>query len=185
MKEDVFESMNGKMDAAIASLQKELNRLRTGRASPALLEGIRVDYYGTPTPIQQTASVTIPESRLIVIQPWDKSMIEHISKAIQKTNLGLTPSSDGNVIRIAIPSLTEDRRKELVKIVRKMGEEAKVGIRNTRREANEGLKLLEKDKELSEDECHRAMDEVQKATDRKVKEIDDIVEEKRKEIVEK
>jgi len=185
MKEDVFESMNGKMDAAIASLQKELNRLRTGRASPALLEGIRVDYYGTPTPIQQTASVTIPESRLIVIQPWDKSMIEHISKAIQKTNLGLTPSSDGNVIRIAIPSLTDDRRKELVKIVRKMGEEAKVGIRNTRREANESLKLLEKDKELSEDECRRAMDEVQKATDRKVKEIDDIVEEKRKEIVEK
>jgi len=185
MKEDVFQSMNAKMEKAIASLQKELNRLRTGRASPALLEGIRVDYYGTPTPIQQTASVTIPESRLIVIQPWDKSMIEHISKAIQKANLGLTPSSDGNVIRIAIPSLTEERRKDLVKIVRKMGEESKVGVRNIRREANEGLKQLEKDKQLSEDECHRAMDEVQKATDQKIKEVDDILEEKRKEILEK
>ncbi len=185
MKEEVFQSMNGKMELAIASLQKELNRLRTGRASPALLEGIRVDYYGTPTPIQQTASVTIAESRLIVIQPWDKSMIEQISKAIQKANLGLTPSSDGNVIRIAIPALTEDRRKELVKIVRKMGEESKIGIRNIRREANEGLKQLEKDKQLSEDECHRATDEVQKATDRKVKEIEDILEEKQKEILEK
>ncbi len=185
MKEDVFQNMNAKMDKAIASFQKELNRLRTGRATPALLEGIRVDYYGTPTPIQQTAAVTIPESRLIVIQPWDKSMIENISKAIQKANLGLSPSSDGNVMRIAIPPLTEERRKELVKIVKKMGEESKISIRNIRREANENLKQLEKDKSLSEDESHRAMDEVQKATDNKIKEIDGILEEKQKEIMEK
>jgi len=185
MKEDVFQNMNAKMDKAIASFQKELNRLRTGRATPALLEGIRVDYYGTPTPIQQTAAVTIPESRLIVIQPWDKSMIENISKAIQKANLGLSPSSDGNVMRIAIPPLTEERRKELVKIVKKMGEESKISIRNIRREANENLKQLEKDKSLSEDESHRAMDEVQKATDNKIKEIDGMLEEKQKEIMEK
>ena len=185
MKEDVFQNMNAKMDKAIASFQKELNRLRTGRATPALLEGIRVDYYGTPTPIQQTAAVTIPESRLIVIQPWDKSMIENISKAIQKANLGLSPSSDGNVMRIAIPPLTEERRKELVKIVKKMGEESKISIRNIRREANENLKQLEKDKSLSEDESHRAMDEVQKATDNKIKEIDGILEEKQKEIMDK
>jgi ribosome recycling factor len=185
MKEEVFQSMNAKMDKAIASFQKELNRLRTGRASPALLEGIRVDYYGTPTPIQQTAAVTIPESRLIVIQPWDKGMIEHISKAIQKANLGLSPSSDGNVIRISIPPLTEERRKDLVKIVKKMGEESKVGIRNIRREANESLKQLEKDKTLSEDESHRAIDEVQKITDRRTKEVDVILEEKQREILEK
>jgi len=185
MKEEVFQNMNSKMDKAIASFQKELNRLRTGRASPALLEGIRVDYYGTPTPIQQTAAVTIPESRLIVIQPWDKSMIEAISKGIQKANLGLSPTNDGNVIRIGIPPLTEERRKDLVKIVKKMGEEAKISVRNIRREANENLKKLEKDKALSEDESHRAMDEVQKATDVKIKEIDGIQEEKQKEILEK
>ena len=185
MKEEVFQNMNSKMDKAIASFQKELNRLRTGRASPALLEGIRVDYYGTPTPIQQTAAVTIPESRLIVIQPWDKSMIEAISKGIQKANLGLSPTNDGNVIRIGIPPLTEERRKDLVKIVKKMGEEAKISVRNIRREANENLKKLEKDKALSEDDSHRAMDEVQKATDVKIKEIDGIQEEKQKEILEK
>ncbi len=185
MKEEVFQSMNEKMDNAIAAHQKELNRLRTGRASPALLEGIRVDYYGTPTPIQQTASITIPESRLIVIQPWDKSMIEPISKAIQKANLGLSPSSDGTVIRIAIPSLTEERRKELVKIVKKMAEDSKISIRNIRREANESLKKLEKDKALSEDESHRAMDEVQKLTDQKIVEIDKILQEKQDEILTK
>jgi ribosome recycling factor len=184
MKEEVFQNMDEKMEKAIAAYEKELSRLRTGRASPALLEGIRVDYYGTPTPIQQTASVTIPESRLIVIQPWDKGMIESVSKAIQKANLGLSPTNDGNVIRIAIPPRTEDRRKELVKIVKKMAEEAKVAIRNIRRDANEGLKKLEKDKALSEDESHRAMDEVQKATDKQTERIDGILEKKQKEILE-
>ncbi len=185
MKEEVFQDMKEKMNKAISSHKKELNRLRTGRASPALLEGIRVDFYGTPTPIQQTASVTIPESRLIVIQPWDKTMIEPISKAIQKANLGLSPANDGTVVRIAIPPLTEERRKELSKIVKKMGEDSKISIRNIRREANESLKKLEKDKDLSEDESHRAMDEVQKITDERIQEIDGIVEDKQKEIMEK
>ena len=185
MKEEVFQAMKEKMDKAIEAHKKELNRLRTGRASPALLEGIRVDYYGTPTPIQQTASITIPESRLIVIQPWDKTMIETISKAIQKANLGLSPANDGTVIRIAIPPLTEERRKELGKIVKKMGEESKISIRNIRREANESLKQLEKNKSLSEDESHRAMDEVQKITDQKIVDVDKLVEEKQNEILEK
>ncbi len=184
MKDEVFQNMQTKMDKAIETYQKELNRLRTGRASPALLEGIRVDYYGTPTPIQQTASVSIPESRLIVIQPWDNTMIEAIEKAIQKANLGLSPTNDGKLIRIAIPTLTEERRKELVKIAKKMGEECKISIRNIRREANEGLKLLEKKKSLSEDELHRATDEVQKATDEEIKKVDVILEAKQKEILE-
>ena len=185
MKEDVIKSMKEKMDKAIATLKKELSRLRTGRASPALLENIRVDYYGTPTPLQQTASVTIPESRLIVIQPWDKTLIDPISKAIQKSNLGISPSTDGTVIRISIPPLTEERRKDLAKLVKKIAEESKVGIRNIRREANEALKQLEKNKALSEDDSHRAVDEVQKITDRKIEDVDKVAEEKQTEILEK
>ena len=184
MKEKVFENMESSMEKAIAAFQKELNRLRTGRASPALLEGIRVDYYGTPTPINQTASINIPESRLIVIQPWDKNTIESIEKAIQKANLGLSPTSDGQVIRISIPPLTEERRKELGKLAKKMAEDCKIGIRNIRREANESLKKLEKDKKISEDEYHRATEDVQKATDKKVEEIEEIMEAKQKEILE-
>lgn len=184
MKEQVFQNMESSMEKAIAAYQKELGRLRTGRASPALLEGIRVDYYGTPTPINQTASINIPESRLIVIQPWDKSTIESIEKAIQKANLGLSPANDGSVIRIAIPPLTEDRRKELVKLAKKMAEDCKISVRNIRREANDSLKKLEKDKEISEDEYHRATEEVQKSTDERVEKIDQIMETKQKEILE-
>ncbi len=185
MKDEVLQTMKSKMEKAIQAYQKELNRLRTGRATPALLEGIRVDYYGTPTPIQQTASVTIPESRLITIQPWDKSLIEPIEKAIQKANLGLSPTNDGKVIRIAIPPLTEERRKELVKIVRKMAEECKITIRNIRREANESLKKLEREKKLSEDDLHRASEEVQKITDTQIEQVDRILEAKQKEIMER
>jgi ribosome recycling factor len=184
MKEKVFENMESSMEKAIQAYQKELNRLRTGRASPALLEGIRVDYYGTPTPINQTASVNIPESRLIVIQPWDKSTIEPIEKAIQKANLGLSPTNDGTVIRISIPPLTEERRKELVKLAKKMAEDCKIAVRNVRREANDALKKLEKDKKISEDDLHRSTDEVQKSTDKKVEQIDEIMEAKQKEILE-
>ncbi len=184
MKEKVFENMESSMEKAIAAYQKELNRLRTGRASPALLEGIRVDYYGTPTPINQTASVNIPESRLIVIQPWDKSTIEAIEKAIQKANLGLSPANDGTVIRISIPPLTEERRKELGKLAKKMAEECKIAVRNIRREANEGLKKLEKDKKIPEDDYHRATEDVQKSTNQKVEQIDEILEAKQKEILE-
>lgn len=185
MKDEVQQTMKSKMEKALQAYQKELNRLRTGRATPALLEGIRVDYYGTPTPIQQTASVTIPESRLITIQPWDKSLIEPIEKAIQKANLGLSPTNDGKVIRIAIPPLTEERRKELVKIVRKMAEECKITIRNIRREANESLKKLEREKKLSEDDLHRASEEVQKITDAQIEQVDRILEAKQKEIMER
>jgi ribosome recycling factor len=184
MKEKVFENMESSMEKAIAAFQKELNRLRTGRAAPALLEGIRVDYYGTPTPLNQTASINIPESRLIVIQPWDKSTIESIEKAIQKANLGLSPTNDGQVIRIAIPPLTEERRKELGKLAKKMAEDCKIGIRNIRREANESLKKLEKDKKISEDDYHRATEDVQKSTDEKVKQIEKVMEAKQKEILE-
>lgn len=185
MKDEVLQTMKSKMEKAIQAYQKELNRLRTGRATPALLEGIRVDYYGTPTPIQQTASVTIPESRLITIQPWDKTLIEPIEKAIQKANLGLSPTNDGKVIRIAIPPLTEERRKELVKIVRKMAEECKITVRNIRREGNESLKKLEREKKLSEDDLHRASEEVQKITDAHIEQIDRILEAKQKEIMER
>jgi ribosome recycling factor len=184
MKEKVFENMESSMEKAIQAYQKELNRLRTGRASPALLEGIRVDYYGTPTPIDQTASINIPESRLIVIQPWDKSTIESIEKAIQKANLGLSPTNDGTVIRISIPPLTEERRKELVKLAKKMAEECKIAVRNVRREANDALKKLEKDKKISEDDHRRATDEVQKSTNKQVEQIDEIMEAKQKEILE-
>ena len=184
MKEKVFQDMESSMEKAIAAYQKELNRLRTGRASPALLEGIRVDYYGTPTPINQTASINIPESRLIVIQPWDKSTIESIEKAIQKANIGLSPTNDGTVIRISIPPLTEERRKELGKLAMKMAEECKIGIRNIRREANDALKKLEKDKKIAEDDYHRATEDVQKSTNEKVEQIDEIMEAKQKEILE-
>jgi ribosome recycling factor len=185
MKEKVFQNMESSMEKAIAAFQKELNRLRTGRASPALLEGIRVDYYGTPTPINQTASVNIPESRLIVIQPWDKSTIEPIEKAIQKANLGLSPTNDGQLIRISIPPLTEERRKELGKLAKKMAEECKIAVRNIRREANDSLKKLEKDKGISEDDYHRATEDVQKSTDKKIEQIDTIMEAKQKEILER
>ena len=184
MKEKVFQDMESSMEKAIGAYQKELSRLRTGRASPALLEGIRVDYYGTPTPINQTASVNIPESRLIVIQPWDKGTIEAIQKAIQKANLGLSPSNDGTVIRISIPPLTEDRRKELGKLAKKMAEECKIAVRNIRREANDALKKLEKDKKISEDDLHRATEEVQKSTNEKTEQVDQIMEAKQKEILE-
>ncbi len=183
MRDELFSNFTSKMDKAVNSFQKELNRLRTGRASPALLEGIRVDYYGTPTPIQQIASIAIPESRLIVIQPWDKNALDAIEKAIQKANLGISPSNDGNVIRISIPPLTEERRKEMVKVVKKMGEECKIALRNIRRDANESLKKMEKDKSISEDEYHRLMDEVQKLTDDHIKKVDAIVEDKQKEIL--
>ena len=184
MKEKVFDEMESSMEKAIAAYQKELNRLRTGRASPALLEGIRVDYSGTPTPLNQTASVNIPESRLIVIQPWDKSTIEPIEKAIQKANLGLSPTNDGTVIRIAIPPLNEERRKELGKLAKKMAEDCKIAVRNIRREANDSLKKLEKDKKISEDDYHRATEEVQETTNEKVEKVEAILEAKQKEILE-
>ena len=173
-----------KMTRSIDSFRKELGKIRTGRASFSLLDGIKVDYYGTPTPLQQVGTLSVPESRLITVTPWDAKMIGPIEKAIQASGLGLNPSSDGKVVRIPIPPLTEERRKELVKLVKKMTEDARVAIRNIRREAIERIKEKEKKKEISEDEMKRGQDRIQKETDAFIKKIDDILKAKEQEILE-
>ncbi len=173
-----------KMEKAVQSLKKELATLRAGRANPAMLDKVMVDYYGTPTPINQMAGVNVPEPRLLVVQPWDKSAMGDIEKAILKSDLGLTPNNDGNVIRISIPALTEERRTELTKVARKNGEEAKVAIRNIRRDANEELKKKEKEGLISEDESKRSLDEIQELTDTYSKKVDETVKQKENEIME-
>ncbi len=172
------------MQGAVDALKKEFAGIRTGRASMGLLDGIIVDYYGTPTPVQQLASLSIPESRQIAIQPWEQKLIPEIEKAIMKSDLGLTPMNDGKTIRINIPILTEERRKQLVKIVRKRAEESKIVVRNIRRDSNEELKKLEKDEHISEDEVKKEHDEIQKITDSFIKKIDELLEHKEKEIME-
>lgn len=184
MIDELHQDTQERMDKTLAALRHELNRVRTGRASLSLLDGIRVDYYGTATPLNQMASLSIPESRLIVIQPWDTSAIKDIEKALLKSDLGLTPSSDGKVVRIAIPPLTEERRKQLVKVVYKIGEDHKVAVRNIRRDGNEMLKAFKKDGEISEDEAFKAQEEIQKITDTFIGRIDDTVRLKEKEILE-
>jgi ribosome recycling factor len=184
MQELIFEDLKEAMEKAMGSLEKSFSKVRTGRASLSLLDGIRVEYYGTQTPLNQVASLSIPESRLIVISPWDSSVLGAIEKAIQKSDLGLMPNNDGKLIRLAIPALTEERRKELVKVVRKMAEECKVKQRNSRREANEQLKALKKDNEISEDELYVFQEEVQKLTDRAIEKTDAILAAKEKEILE-
>ncbi|GAB6932233.1 ribosome recycling factor [Calditerricola satsumensis] len=182
MPQAILKSAEERMKKAIDVLKKELAALRAGRATPALLDRVTVDYYGTPTPVNQLATITAPEPRLLVIQPWDKSALGEIEKAIQKSDLGLTPMNDGNVIRIAIPPLTEERRAELAKVVKKHGEEAKVAIRNIRRDANDELKALEKDGQISEDELRRHQEAVQKLTDKYTAEVEALVAAKEKEI---
>jgi len=172
------------MQASIEALKKKFGSVRTGRASLALLDGLIVDYYGTPTPIQQLASLSLPDSRQIAIQPWEQKIIPDIEKAIMKSDLGLTPMNDGKLIRINIPALTEERRKQLVKVVKKEAEDAKVAVRNIRRDVNEELKKLEKEKHVSEDEIKKEHDEVQKITDSFVKKVDELLEHKEKEIME-
>ena len=184
MIEETKQEAKESMEKAIAALSREFKRVRTGRATPALLDGIRADYYGAPTPLNQMASISVPEPRLILIQPWDHKSCEAIEKAILKSDLGLTPNNDGKVVRIAIPPLTEERRKELVKVVRKMGEEAKVAIRNARRDANEMLKEYKKEGEISEDDAFRGQEQIQKLTDEYVAKVDELVAEKEKEIME-
>ena len=184
MLQEIYDDTRQSMEKTIASLKNELNRVRTGRASLSLLDGIRADYYGTPTPLSQMATLSVPESRLIVIQPWDVSAIKEIEKAILKSDLGLTPSSDGKLIRISVPPLTEERRKQLVKVVHKIAEDHKIGIRNIRRDANEMIKSLKKDGNVSEDDAFRGQDEVQKITDEFIKMIDELYAEKEKEIIE-
>src|SRR5512136_1289277 len=184
MEENVIKDIEGKMEKTLGALKTDLGKVRTGRASLALLDHIRVDYYGTPTPLQQVATLAVPEPRLMTIQPWDTTIIGEIEKALLKSELGLTPANDGKIIRIAIPRLTEERRKELVKVVRKMGEGTKVSLRNLRREANDHLKGLEKDKKISQDQLHQLMDKVQTSTDKHIEKADAILVAKEKEIME-
>jgi ribosome recycling factor len=184
MIDSIYQNSKDSMEKAIAALKKELKRVRTGRASLSLLDGVKVDYYGTLTPLNQLATLAVPESRQITIQPWDASVIKEIEKAILKSDLGLTPTSDGKIVRIAIPPLTEQRRKELVKVVHKICEEHKVSVRNIRREANEAIKDLKKDGKVAEDEAFKSQDKIQKMTDEHVKLVDDCYKEKEKEILE-
>ncbi|UCG80073.1 MAG: ribosome recycling factor [Desulfobacterales bacterium] len=184
MIDSVYDDAREKMGQSIDALSNEFKRIRTGRASLSLFEGMKVSYYGTPTPLNQVASLSIPESRLIVINPWDQSVIGEIEKEILKSELGLTPMNDGKVIRIQVPALTEERRKELVKVVRKIAEEHKVSIRNIRRDANELLKGLKKDGDISEDDFYTAQDKVQKITDNYIRSVDETCQEKEKEILE-
>lgn len=172
-----------RMEGAIASLDKDFSKLRTGRASTALVDNIVVDYYGTPTPISQLASVSVPDPKTLTIQPWDKGAFGAVEKAILASDLGLTPNNDGSVIRITIPALTEDRRKELVKVAKKYTEDCKIAIRNVRRDLNDQLKAMEKDKEISEDERKKGEADVQKLTDDYVKAADSAVTKKEKEIL--
>ncbi len=184
MKEKIFKDLKDNMDKDLQALEKSFGRVRTGRASLSLLDGIKVDYYGTATPLNQVASLSIPESRQILISPWDASVIGAIEKAIQKSELGLMPNSDGKLIRINIPPLTQERRKELVKVVKKMAEESKVRIRNERRDANEKLKALKKDNKISEDDLFGSQTDVQKITDDYIKKTDQVLAAKEKEIME-
>jgi ribosome recycling factor len=172
------------MNTSLDAFRKDLNSIRTGRASLALLDGINVQYYGVPTPLNQVATLSVPESRLITIQPWDSSVIGEVERAILKSDLGLTPSSDGRVIKIPIPPLTEERRKQLVRLVKKLGEDCKVAIRNVRREGNDDIKSLEKDKKISEDELRRAQDQIQKLTDKYIATSEQVSAQKEKEVME-
>jgi ribosome recycling factor len=183
MIKEVVNSSDEKMKKSIEMLKKELQSLKAGRANPSILDRLTVDYYGTPTHVAQLANISTPEPRMLVIQPWDKKSIKDIEKAILKSDLGLNPSNDGQVIRLVIPELTEETRKNLVKVVKKHGEDSKVVVRAVRRDANEKLKVLKKDGTHSEDDVKKTEDEIQKITDNFIKEIDKIVEAKEKEIM--
>jgi len=173
----------GKMNRAIEALRSELTSVRTGRATPSLLERVMVDYYGTPTPVNQVANVSVPEPRMIIIQPWEKSLLKEIEKAIMKSDLGLNPNNDGTVIRLNLPQLTEERRKDLVKVVHKKGEDARIVVRNVRREFNDAIKKMEKAKLITEDETKEATDNSQKLTDKFIKDIDGILVHKENEVM--
>lgn len=183
MPQSVKKSAEERMQKAIQALQRDLSSLRAGRATPALLDRVQVEYYGAMTPVNQLANVNTPDSRTLMIQPWDKSSLADIERAIQKSDLGLTPSNDGNTIRLSIPALTEERRTELVKMTKKNGEEAKIAIRNIRRDANDDIKKLEKS-DISEDESRKHQEDIQKTTDKFIAEVDRVLATKEKEIME-
>lgn len=182
MKE-IHDTTVKKMKSSVEALQNELAKLRTGRASVSLLDGIKVDYYGAPTPLNQVATLATPEARLITVQPWESHIIPEIEKSILNANIGLTPTNDGKIVRLPIPILTEERRKDIVKQIKVKGEESKVSVRGARRDANDELKKLEKSKEISEDEMKKALDDIQKVTDDHIKQIDHIIETKEKDIL--
>jgi ribosome recycling factor len=184
MEKDFKKDMDGRMEGSLHHLNAELATVRTGRASLSLFDSVRVVYYGTPTPLSQMASLSIPDSRTITIQPWDVSQLQEIEKAISSANLGLSPSNDGKMIRIMVPPLTEDRRKELVKRVKKMGEESKIAIRNIRRETNDLFKTEQKEGHISEDMLHTEHDAVQKITNQKILKVDEILSKKENEVLE-
>ncbi|MDD2318492.1 MAG: ribosome recycling factor [Geobacteraceae bacterium] len=184
MTKDVLASMKSHMEKTLDALRKEYQKVRTGRASTALLEDIKVNYYDTPTPINQVAAVAVPEPRVITIQPWEAKLIPQIEKAILNANIGLTPTNDGKLIRLAVPALTEERRKEIVKQLKKMAEDSKIALRNIRRDAIDSLKKLEKDKNISEDDLKRSEKDVQDVTNSYVAKVDDVVAAKEKEVME-
>ena len=184
MSIDVQQVLEEKMKKSISVLKEELNTVRAGRANPALLDQIKVDYYGSPSPLKNISNISVPDPRTLMISPFDPKSIHDIEKAINVANLGINPSNDGKVIRLVIPPVTEERRKELIKVVKKFGEDAKVAIRNERRDANDELKKQEKGGELTEDDLKKALDDVQKLTDKTIKDIDGIVADKEKEIME-
>ncbi|QNO16450.1 ribosome recycling factor [Alkalicella caledoniensis] len=184
MLNDIYTDVKDRMGKAVQSLKKDLASLRAGRANVSILDKVMPEYYGVPTPISQMATVSAPEARLLVIQPWDKTTIPDIEKAILKSDIGITPNNDGSVIRLNFPQLTQERRGELVKVIKKKGEEGRVAIRNIRRDGNDMVKELEKDNEISEDDSRRAQDEIQKITDTFIKEIDGIILKKEEEVME-
>lgn len=184
MVKDVLKDIEDRMKKSVTALEKDLAGLRAGRATPALLGKIVVEYYGVPTPLQQVATVSVPDSRTLVIQPWDKSVLKEIDRAIQKSDIGLMPNSDGSIIRLNIPTLTQERRGELVKVCKKKAEEGRVAVRNLRREGNDLIRMLEKDKEITEDDSKKGQEDMQKLTDKYIKEVDEVLALKEAEIME-
>lgn len=183
MSSEIIKESENNMKKTIEVVKKEFASMRAGRATPALLDKVMVNYYGTPTPVNQLANISVPEARLLLIQPWDKSSLPELEKAILKSDLGITPASDGTVIRLAIPQLTQERRADLMKVIKKKAEEGRVAIRNIRRDTNEQIKASQKNGKISEDELKRGQDEVQKLTDKYIKEIDNILSTKEQEIM--
>lgn len=184
MIDEVLSEARTAMDKAVKALKKEMTKVRTGRASTALLDEVRVDYYGVPTALNQVATLSTPEARLITVQPWEKNLLPAIEKAIFKADIGLTPSSDGVLIRLPVPALTEERRLEMVKLIKRMAEDARISVRNARRDANDTLKLLEKEKEITEDDLKRSEKDVQHLTDEFIGTIDTLVQNKEREVME-
>jgi ribosome recycling factor len=184
MTDDVLKDLKGRIERAVEDLRGHLAKIRTGRANLGMLDGIKIDYYGTPTPLAQCAALAVPEPRLITVKPWDKSIMKDVEKAIREANLGLNPMTDGELIRLPIPPLTEERRKDIAKQVKQKGEDHRVAVRNERRDANEKLKTLQKDKKITEDDQKRATEKVQKETDAGIARIDELIVKKEKEVME-